>query len=377
MNRKFILLAMLAVIGTVEFVLMGAFDYLGVQVGVLESLVDTAVLVAVCAPLLHRLLVRSERAVRESEERLRDFLENANDLIHSVTPEGHFRYVNRAWRETLGYSEDEIPQLSLRDIISPDRREESAARFRRVLRGETVSNFETVYVTKDGQNILVSGSTNCQFEGGKAVATWGIFRNITESKRAAKALEETNRKLKHWVAQLEKRSRETDLLNEMAGLLSTALTVDEAYGIIFQFAPRLFPTENGAVCVLSSSRNFVETMAVWGGTLVGERVFAPEHCWALRQGRTYRVKGSGPEMHCQHVGPGAAAGYLCIPMMAQSDALALFSRLRQAQPAFTPARERLALVQASHPGSPQTPQAQAEGASHEAEVQRGQEGRRA
>jgi DNA-binding transcriptional ArsR family regulator len=63
--------------------------------------------------------------------------------------------------------------------------------------------------------------------------------------------------------------------------------------------------------------------------------------------------------------------------LAKSYALASFSRLRQAQQALTQARERLAIVQASHPGSPQTQHAQAEVESHEAEVQRWQEVRSA
>ena len=38
---------------------------------------------------------------RESEEKYKDLLENANDLIHSVKPDGVFIYVNRKWKETL------------------------------------------------------------------------------------------------------------------------------------------------------------------------------------------------------------------------------------------------------------------------------------
>jgi DNA-binding transcriptional ArsR family regulator len=63
--------------------------------------------------------------------------------------------------------------------------------------------------------------------------------------------------------------------------------------------------------------------------------------------------------------------------LAKSYSLAIFSRLRQTQEALTQAQERLASVQASHLGSPQTQQAQTEVESHEAEVQRWQEVRRA
>src|SRR3990172_9797702 len=141
MSRKTMFLAILAIVATVEFLVMMVLAYLGIRTGWVENLVDSLVLITVSAPLLHRLLVRSERAVQESETRLRDFLDNANDLVQSVTPEGSFLYVNRAWRETLGYSPEDIPRLRLFDIIHPDCREECATLFQRVLNGETLKNF--------------------------------------------------------------------------------------------------------------------------------------------------------------------------------------------------------------------------------------------
>src|SRR5436189_919104 len=63
--------------------------------------------------------------------------------------------------------------------------------------------------------------------------------------------------------------------------------------------------------------------------------------------------------------------------LAKGYALSIFGRLRQAQQALTPVRERLAIARASHPGGPQAQQVQAEVESHEAEVQRWQEVRSA
>ncbi len=131
---------------------------------------------------------RTEEALRESEERYRDLLENANDLIQSVTPEGSFIYVNRAWRETLGYSEDEIPGLSLMDIIHPDSKAHCAETFQRVMAGEDIERVEAMFVAKDGRTITVEGNINCRFKDGKPVATRGIFRDITQRKQAEEAL---------------------------------------------------------------------------------------------------------------------------------------------------------------------------------------------
>jgi PAS domain S-box-containing protein len=62
----------------------------------------------------------AEEALRESEEKYRDLLDNTSDLIQSVKPDGRFRYVNNGWRQALGYSEEEISKLTIFDILHPD-----------------------------------------------------------------------------------------------------------------------------------------------------------------------------------------------------------------------------------------------------------------
>jgi PAS domain S-box-containing protein len=122
---------------------------------------------------------QAESALLESEERYRDLFENANDLIQSVTPYGRLEYVNRAWLQTLGYTQAEIQKINLFDIIHPDFQEECREVFCRVMSGEKLEQLTTVFVSKDGEKIFVEGNINCKFVEGKPVATRGIFRNMT------------------------------------------------------------------------------------------------------------------------------------------------------------------------------------------------------
>ncbi len=142
---------------------------------------------------------QAEDALVESEERYRDLFENANDLIQSVNPSGRFLYVNRAWRETLGYSEAEIANMSVFDIIHPEFKQHCLQRFYRVLSGEKLGQVKAAFVTKDGQTIFLEGNINCKFVEGHPVATRGIFRNVTQRLAAEEALrhqqEETERLL--------------------------------------------------------------------------------------------------------------------------------------------------------------------------------------
>ncbi|MBA7594484.1 Adaptive-response sensory-kinase SasA [subsurface metagenome] len=139
---------------------------------------------------------RAEEVLRESEERYRDLFENANDLIQSVTPDGHFLFVNKAWREMLGYSEKEVANLTLWDIIHPDFIPHCREVFQEVISGETVKNIEAVFVAKDGRLVTVEGNANSWAKGGEVVATRGIFRDITERKQAEEELKSSEERLK-------------------------------------------------------------------------------------------------------------------------------------------------------------------------------------
>ncbi len=125
---------------------------------------------------------RVEETLRESEERLRDLFENANDLIYSVASDGSFQYVNRAWRETLGYGEEEIAGMTIFDIIHPDFKQHCMDMFERIMSGEKIDYIEAKFVTKDGRTLFMEGSVSCHFVDGKPVATRSIFRDITEKR---------------------------------------------------------------------------------------------------------------------------------------------------------------------------------------------------
>jgi adenylate cyclase len=122
----------------------------------------------------------AEDTLLDSEERYRDLFENANDLIQSVNAYGRFIYVNRAWRDTLGYSEADITSLNIFDIIHPEYQQHCRSIFYKVLAGEKIEDMQTAFLTKQGEKIFLEGNISCKFVDKKPVATRGIFRNITQ-----------------------------------------------------------------------------------------------------------------------------------------------------------------------------------------------------
>ena len=132
---------------------------------------------------------QAEEAFRMSAERYHDLCENANDMIQCFTPDGRIVFVNRAWRETLGYSEGEIAGLSVFEIIHPDFVEHYLELFQRVISGEKISNVGAVFIGKNGNKVPVEGNVNCKFVDGKPVYLRGVFRDVTERRHAQREAE--------------------------------------------------------------------------------------------------------------------------------------------------------------------------------------------
>jgi PAS domain S-box-containing protein len=144
---------------------------------------------------------KAEEVLQESEKRYRDLIESSHDLIQSVGPDGHFEFVNKAWLETLGYTEEELPSLNIFDIIHPDYHEHCQKMFSRIVAGESLKDVQVTFITKDGRSIPVEGNGVGRFVGGKFVASHGFFRDISERKRAEKLSEEYRQKLEQEVEQ--------------------------------------------------------------------------------------------------------------------------------------------------------------------------------
>lgn len=123
------------------------------------------------------------QALMESEERYRELFENTTDLIQLVAPDGQILYVNHAWRETFGYSEEDIPGLSLFQLISPDCQDHCMDTFQQVLQEPKINYIDTVFIAKDGQKISIEGNAICKFTDGNPVRTQCILRDVTQKKR--------------------------------------------------------------------------------------------------------------------------------------------------------------------------------------------------
>ncbi|HPI92608.1 MAG TPA: PAS domain S-box protein [Deltaproteobacteria bacterium] len=134
-----------------------------------------------------RPMKKVEDRLRESEQKYRMLVEKTADGIF-VYQDHKFKYTNPAFRELLGYTEDEVGRMGLGDIVRPELSRMIEARYDKRIRGERVpEQYEIALRSSDDlwRAFEITPSV-IEYEG--RPATQNVIRDITEKREAQKAL---------------------------------------------------------------------------------------------------------------------------------------------------------------------------------------------
>jgi PAS domain S-box-containing protein len=138
-----------------------------------------------------------EDGIRESEEKFRSLVENANDIVFSLNTSGNFTYISPQWKDILGHDPATLIGTPGGALIHPEDRPQNIAAFRQAMTtGTKIHGLEYRIQHKDGTWRWHSQSAAPQRNGsGTIVAYQGICHDITERKRVLEALRQASKKL--------------------------------------------------------------------------------------------------------------------------------------------------------------------------------------
>jgi len=133
---------------------------------------------------------RGERELRESRERYRHIIDNANEIIYRSDVRGYFTFINPASIRITGFNEEELIGRRYLDLVDPDYRDAAQHFYQHQFRTrERSSYFEFPMITKAGMRTWVGQNVLTLFDDDGRVAGYeGIARDITQRKGAEEEL---------------------------------------------------------------------------------------------------------------------------------------------------------------------------------------------
>ncbi len=134
-----------------------------------------------------------DHALRSRAEGVGDrFFELSLDMLCVATFDGYFVRLNPAWKETLGYTLEDLASKPYLEFVHPEDRPATLKEMESLTTGAPTVSFENRYRTKEGTYRWISWSVAPDVQAGLVYA---VARDVTERKEAEEALQGANERM--------------------------------------------------------------------------------------------------------------------------------------------------------------------------------------
>ncbi|MCM7470713.1 diguanylate cyclase [Enterobacter sp. E12] len=134
-----------------------------------------------------------------------------------------------------------------------------------------------------------------------------------------------------------------ELLARMTQRLQGCENFDDVINVAELFAPNIAPGIAGRLYVFDRDPWQMRCVAQWLSPADDEATFHPDACWAVRRGQSHPPVNGEPDVACYHLPESQAESALCVPLIAQGEAIGLLS-FQNITPENAPARAYLELM---------------------------------
>jgi diguanylate cyclase (GGDEF)-like protein/PAS domain S-box-containing protein len=304
--------------------------------------------------------VTERRAIaRELEERtifLKSLIGNSPFGIVVQDRAQGIQLFNDAFLDLFHYNPFEVIGKRIKDLIVPPHlQEQNREMLRQVASGKAVHQ-SVQCMRKDGQLLDVEVHVTPTLRAGRVEGHYIIYKNISDQLRAAAAEREYAQAVNRWASELEIRTLQLTLLNEMGAALQACGSSEEAYVTAAQSAKNLFAeSPRGALYILDSNQDLLIKEAQWGSPEGIKNSFRLYDCGSVRAVQPQWSEHARHEIRCAHVDPSVSTDYLCIPLLSHGEMLGVLHvqlppRIRnedcEAEANFRVSQERLAIAAA-------------------------------
>lgn len=134
-----------------------------------------------------------------------------------------------------------------------------------------------------------------------------------------------------------------ELLARMTQRLQGCESIEDVLNVARLFAPSIAPGIAGRLYLLDQEPWQMRCAAEWLTPQGEPDPFHPDQCWAVRRGQSHPPVNGEPDIACYHLPDPCAGHSLCVPLIAQGEAIGLLS-FQNITSATTPSRAYLELM---------------------------------
>jgi PAS domain S-box-containing protein len=131
----------------------------------------------------------SQAPLKKSEERYRRIVDDANEIIYRISPEGRFTFVNPTAAAAVQRKVEDCINVHFLSLIRKDYVVEAAKFYRDQISKKTpLSYFEFPAIAGDGSDVWIGQNVQLVIQNGEVVELQGLGRDITARKRIEQQL---------------------------------------------------------------------------------------------------------------------------------------------------------------------------------------------
>src|ERR1035437_4301504 len=141
---------------------------------------------------------QAEEALQNSEEKYRNILESIQEGYFELDLAGNYTFVNGANGRFLGYTKEELVGMNFRQHTDEENAKKLYQPYRELYRtGKPIETLEVESIRKDGTKVIYETSVSLIRDSeGKPIGFRGVFRDITERKRAEEELQRSFKRMR-------------------------------------------------------------------------------------------------------------------------------------------------------------------------------------
>ncbi|HNY10443.1 MAG TPA: PAS domain S-box protein [Candidatus Wallbacteria bacterium] len=156
---------------------------------------------------------RAEEILRENEERYKLLVENATDVIYTVSCTGAVTSINDAAEKVTGWKKDEIIGKQFTSLMHPDDVKYAFENHKVHNNGLQPERTEFRFLCRSGEYKTAEFATAPLFKDGRVIGRFGIARDVTARKKAQEELLKFNKELEKRVIE---RTAELNIAKDQA-----------------------------------------------------------------------------------------------------------------------------------------------------------------